>query len=106
MHIPEKNTNFVKRPLTLPYIRNSEKDELEEVSASELLHDYPEGFAFFLYNGPHMNTAFVYPAGESRIRFILQNDETKEQVSMIVDNTVAFGELDDQAQEITSNWED
>jgi hypothetical protein len=100
------NDTFVKRPLTLPYIKNSDKDEFEDVAVSELLHECPEGFAFFLYNGPHINTAFVYPAGETRVRFIVQNDQTKEQVSVIVDNTVSFGEINEEAQETASKWDE
>lgn len=100
------NDTFAKRPLTLPYIKHSDKDELENVAVSELLHDYPEGFAFFLYSGPHINTVFIYPAGETRVRFIVQNDQSKEQVSVIVDNTVSFGELDDEAQATATMWDE
>lgn len=99
------NDTFVPRSLHLPYIKHSDKDEMQDVAVSELLHECPEGFAFFIYVGSHTNTVFVYPAGEARVRFIVQNDNTKEQISLIVDNAATFGELDDEAQELASAWD-
>lgn len=90
----------------LPYIKHSDKEEFSDVALSELLHECPEGFGFFVYETAEVHTAFIYPAGESKVRFITVNNNTKEQVAVIIPNTTTFGEVDEEARELVSRWEE
>lgn len=85
-------------------ISHSDKEYLLDTPVNIILHEYPEGFSYFVYSGDQVYDAFITPVGNSNVRLQVVNPHSKEKSSLISDGEALLGYLDVTAQIFADSW--
>lgn len=90
--------------MTVQPISHSEREELEDVAISEIFHDYPAGFSYFVYAEDQVFDAEVTPAGETKARFTIRNSQRNEHGSIVTNSDDVLADLDETAEIFVNSW--
>lgn len=90
--------------MSIHSLAHSEKEELGEVSISEIFHDYPEGISYFVYAEGQVFDADITPAGDSSARLTVRDNQRKNRGAIVVENVSTFNEIDETAQFFADSW--
>lgn len=90
--------------MTVHTLAHSEKEELEDVSLSEIFHDYPDGISYFVYAEGQVFDADITPAGESNARLTVRDNQKNNHGAIVVSNVSTFADVDETAQFFADSW--
>lgn len=85
-------------------LAHSEKEELEDLSISEIFHEFPEGISYFVYAEGQVFDADITPAGDSNARLVVRDNQKNNHGAIVVNSETTFGEADETAQFFADSW--
>lgn len=90
--------------MSIHTMAHSEKGDFEDLSLSEIFHEFPEGISYFVYAEGQVFDADITPAGDANARLTVRDSQKNNHGAIVVSNVTTFSEVDDTAQFFADSW--